>query len=222
MITYGQYESENILITEYRDKLKAEYDKFIDNKQQIREYPMMYKDDIEELRVLIRNALVWARKLINRKGEQGGFNNKEIALEVKRTCLSLSTLISRFYHPYELAERRKERNINRRATLKSTLGPDAESDLEFLYETCESIPSLKEKYDELSKRAQRNTDDTWLIDIQTFRGELAFIIKRSKLIYKKYHMNEEVTKIVHRKIVYTCRQLDIQLARYIDPITDIM
>ena len=222
MATYKQYENEHIIITDHLDNLKRTYAYLNDNKQLIREYPSRYKDEIEKARELIHNALLWARKLINRRGEQGGFNNKEIAKEVKKLCFSTSTLISHYFHPYELEERAIARKRDGRQALRDLMGPEAKEDLDFLFESLDNFHMFNDKYGELSTRARLNEDDQWLLEIQQLRGELAFIIKRCKVIYKKYHDIEEISNMVHRKIVYQCRQLDIRLARYVDPITDIL
>lgn len=223
MTRQEQYEADNAQIKGYRNKLKREYEKLVKEKEEIRQFPERYSAQVEEWRSLVKNAFELARKLKVRKGDQGGYaeSNRELASEVKRICYSIQTIISRYYHPYELETRAQIRLTDSRSNLRETLGPSAKDDLDFLFDTLDTFSVLNDKYAELSSRAKKNENSDWMMDVQQFRGELAFIIKRCKVIYKKYHDNEEVSNMIHRKIVYNCRYLDIRLAKYIDPITDL-
>ena len=220
MVKYKQYEEENRKITEYLKSVKKEFSEFLNIKEEVKASPDKYTEKVADLRVLIKDALLLARRLGARKGDQGGFNNKDIAADVKKVCYGLNTLIAHYYHPWELAERGRVRKENKRNAVVENMDPISKANIEYLYEVIDGMSSMKHECTELCERGKNNLDDNWLLDAQAFRGELEYIIKRCKLIYKAHKGNEEVAKMVHRQIVYECRVMDARIRRWTDPFTD--
>ena len=215
------YEMENRQLTQYIDILREKHMWIVDNKYLIKESPFKYQNEIEELRKYVKEALIFATKIKSRKGDQGGYNNKEIAADIKSKCHNISIVISHYYHPWELNEKAKERKANKREDVINELGEEAREDLNFLWKSIDDLSEMRDKCKLLCERADSKlSDDSWLFEAQTLRGEIEFMIKRCRLIYKKYRDNPEVSKMVHRKIVYECRVLDARLRRHTDPLTD--
>lgn len=223
MTNFDRYKRENNELNDYHEKIYQAYQKLEKDSNAITEFPSQYGDEIQEIRTLVRQAQTCVMSIRYRKRLHNPFDqsNRKLINEIDLFTQKIKSMILRCYQPYELAVRSKERLESNRRALRAELGVGAKEDLDWLFDTMDRLPVLKEKYGELSQRTKMIIDNAWITDAQIFQEELKEIIEHSKLVYRKWYMSQYVSDAVHRKIVFTCRTIIIQLDRWLDPIFDI-
>lgn len=215
-----RYQREYYELHEYFTKLNSAYSRLYPIRTDIIQNPENYTSDIEDIRRIIKLAMPAAKALSKRKSYHN-LDGATLAKETVATCRHFESLIGAFYHPYEIYKLAKERTDMEHAELIEKYGAESKDNIDFLYTSMESLEELKAESRKLCRLAKAN-DPNWKTLCISFLGEMDYIIKRCKFIYRKYSDSEVINRITNHKLIYECRLMSAKIRRWVDPATDYM